>query len=65
MSLCNGAVTVIDSVKSFKLPEEAAGWFAYLNEEPKKKEDKSKTGKVKRRLTCSITMGKNMAYEYE
>lgn len=55
MNLSDGAVTVIDSVKSFKLPEEATGWIAYLIEEPKKKEkkeenseeEKSEKGKVK------------------
>ena len=50
MNLSDGVVTVIDSVKSFKLPEEAMGWVAYLKEEPKKKEkkeDKSEEGKVK------------------
>lgn len=40
MRLANGAVAVIDSVKSFKLPEEASGWVAYLKEEQKKKEKK-------------------------
>ena len=40
MNLTDSAVTVIDSVKNFKLPEEATGWVAYLKEEPKKKEKK-------------------------
>lgn len=55
MNLTGGKVTLIDSVKSFKLPEEASGWIAYLKEEPKKKEKKedkneevkSEEGKVK------------------
>ncbi len=40
MNLADGTVTVIDSVKSFKLPEEASGWVAYLKEDPKKKDKK-------------------------
>ncbi|MCI0493360.1 hypothetical protein L0Z72_00005, partial [candidate division KSB1 bacterium] len=40
MNLTDGAVALIDSVKSFKLPEEASGWLAYLKEEPKKKDKK-------------------------
>jgi dipeptidyl aminopeptidase/acylaminoacyl peptidase len=55
MNLADGSITTIDSVKSFKLPEEAVGWVAYLKEEPKKKEKKedkneemkSEEGKVK------------------
>jgi dipeptidyl aminopeptidase/acylaminoacyl peptidase len=39
IDLADGTVTVIDSVKNFKLPEEAAGWVAYLKEEPKKKKE--------------------------
>jgi len=40
MNLSDGAVVLVDSVKSFKIPEEASGWVAYLKEEPKKKEQK-------------------------
>ena len=40
MSLADGSVTVVDSVKSFKLPEESGGWLAYLKVAPKKKEKK-------------------------
>ena len=39
MNLADGAVVLIDSVKSFKLPEEASGWVAFLKEEPKKKKE--------------------------
>jgi len=48
MNLADGALTVIDSVKSFKLPEEAAGWVAYLKEEPKKKEKEEKSEEEKK-----------------
>jgi len=40
LNLKDGSVVVIDSVKSYSLPEEAAGWVAYLKEEPAKKEKK-------------------------
>lgn len=32
MDLADGSITVIDSVKSFSLPDEAGGWLAYLKE---------------------------------
>ena len=44
MNLADGAATVVDSVKSFQLPEETSGWIAYLKMEPAKK-DKNKDGK--------------------
>lgn len=40
MNLGDGAVVVVDSVKSFELPEEASGWVAYLKEAPAKKDKK-------------------------
>ena len=40
MNLADGAVAVIDSVKNFNLPEDEAGWLAYLKEASKKKENK-------------------------
>ncbi len=40
MNLGDGAVVVVDSVKSFELPAEASGWVAYLKEEPAKKDKK-------------------------
>lgn len=42
LSLSDGKVTVIEQVKSFKLPEEAGGWVAYLKEAPPKEEKKEK-----------------------
>jgi dipeptidyl aminopeptidase/acylaminoacyl peptidase len=42
MDLTDGSVSFAERVKSFKQPEEAAGWVAYLKEAPpkaKKKED--------------------------
>ncbi len=42
MDLTDGSVSLAERVKSFKQPEEAAGWVAYLKEappKPKKKED--------------------------
>lgn len=40
LSLVDGTVVVVDSVKSFELPEEASGWVAYIKEEPAKKDKK-------------------------
>jgi dipeptidyl aminopeptidase/acylaminoacyl peptidase len=45
MALSDGKVTVVESVKSFKLPEEAGGWVAYLKEAPPKEEKKEKEEK--------------------
>lgn len=46
MNLSEGSVNVVEHVKSFKLPEKAGGWVAYLKETPpkpkKKKEEKAK-----------------------
>ncbi|HZX10495.1 MAG TPA: hypothetical protein VFG01_06050 [Acidobacteriota bacterium] len=39
MNLSNGETEVLEEVKSFKLPEEAGGWAAYLKEAPEKKEE--------------------------
>jgi len=47
MNLSGGNVTVVDSVKSFAMPEEASGWLAYLKEAPKKKDDKKDQEKEK------------------
>ncbi len=42
MDLSDGTVKVIDRVKSFKAPEDAGGWIAYLKEEaPKPKDEKT------------------------
>lgn len=38
MSLLDGNTDVTERVKSFKLPEEAGGWVAYLKEAPEKQE---------------------------
>jgi len=40
MALSDGSVTVVERVKSFKLPEKAGGWVAYLKEAPPKEEKK-------------------------
>lgn len=40
MTLSDGSVTVVERVKSFKLPEKAGGWVAYLKEAPPKEEKK-------------------------
>ncbi len=40
MDLSTGGTEVIEEIKSFKLPEEAGGWVAYLKEPPEKKEEK-------------------------
>ncbi|MBC8179873.1 hypothetical protein H8E88_02005, partial [candidate division KSB1 bacterium] len=52
LNLTDGNVTVIDSVKSFAMPEEAGGLLAYLKEAPpdtnkKKEEGESEKGKEK------------------
>ncbi len=39
MNLSNGETEVMEEVKSFRLPEEAGGWAAYLKEAPEKKEE--------------------------
>jgi dipeptidyl aminopeptidase/acylaminoacyl peptidase len=39
MNLSNGETEVLEEIKSFKLPEEAGGWAAYLKEAPEKKEE--------------------------
>ncbi len=41
MDLSDGKVTVVERVKSFKMPEEAGGWVAYLKEEAPKPKDKA------------------------
>ena len=41
MDLSDGKVTVVERVKSFKMPEEAGGWVAYLKEEAPKSKDKA------------------------
>ena len=52
MALSDGEVTVVESVKSFKLPEKAGGWVAYLKEAPpeeeKKEEEKAKEEEKKK-----------------
>jgi dipeptidyl aminopeptidase/acylaminoacyl peptidase len=40
MNLSDGNVTVVERIKSFKLPEKAGGWVAYLKEAPPKEEKK-------------------------
>jgi hypothetical protein len=40
MTLSDGGVTVVESVKSFNQPEKAGGWVAYLKEAPPKEEEK-------------------------
>ncbi|MCK4758403.1 MAG: hypothetical protein KAT69_00060, partial [Candidatus Aminicenantes bacterium] len=40
MSLSDGSITVVERIKSFKLPEKAGGWVAYLKEAPPKEEKK-------------------------
>jgi len=42
MDLSDGTVKVIERVKSFKVPEEAGGWVAYLKEEAPKPKEKEK-----------------------
>ena len=42
MALSDGGVTVVESVKSFKQPEKAGGWVAYLKEAPPEEEEKEK-----------------------
>jgi dipeptidyl aminopeptidase/acylaminoacyl peptidase len=42
MDLSDGTVKVIERVKSFKVPEEAGGWIAYLKEEAPKPKEKAK-----------------------
>lgn len=51
MDLSTGKVTIIDSVKSFTMPEEAGGWLAYLKEKPESgdKETKDKEEKEKKK----------------
>jgi hypothetical protein len=41
LDLSDGTVKVIDRVKSFKMPEEAGGWIAYLKEEAPKSKEKA------------------------
>lgn len=64
MNLSDGAVVLVDSVKSFKLPEEASGWVAYLKEEPKKKE-KIKEEKVEEEEKKSAEEKKEVKGEEE
>lgn len=49
MNLADGKVTITERIKSFKMPQEAGGWLAYLKEAPpkpdKKKEEKGKEEK--------------------
>jgi len=45
MDLSNGKVTVVENVKSFKLPKKAGGWVAYLKESPPKVEKKEEKNK--------------------
>lgn len=40
MDLSTGQVEVFERVKTFKFPEEAGGWVAYLKEAPEKEEEK-------------------------
>ncbi|NOR15576.1 MAG: hypothetical protein GQ544_07730, partial [Candidatus Aminicenantes bacterium] len=47
LSLSDGKVLVVDEVKSFKLPEEAGGWVAYLKEEKKKDKEKKEEAEEK------------------
>jgi dienelactone hydrolase len=52
LNLADGKITKIDSVKSFRIPEEAGGFLAYLKEAPpdsnkKKKDDKEESEKKK------------------
>ena len=47
MDLSDGEVTEIERVKSFKLPEEAGGWAAYLKEEPPKPKEKAEEAEKK------------------
>jgi hypothetical protein len=46
MALSDGEVTVAEDVKSFKMPEKAGGWVAYLKEAPPE-EEKTKEEKAK------------------
>lgn len=41
MDLADGKVTVVENVKSFRVPEEAGGWVAYNKEAEGKPEEKS------------------------
>ncbi len=47
LALADGRATVIDSVKSFTLPEQASGWLAFLKETKKPKEQKGTTDEGK------------------
>ncbi|HSR69716.1 MAG TPA: prolyl oligopeptidase family serine peptidase [Acidobacteriota bacterium] len=42
LRLSDGQVETVEKVKSFKMPEEAGGWVAYLMEKEKKKKDEDK-----------------------
>ena len=48
LDLVSGEVIVIDSVKSFSLPEKNGGWLAYLKEAPKDTSKKKDTAKEKK-----------------
>jgi len=48
MALSDGSVTVVERVKSFKLPEKAGGWVAYLKEAPPKEEKKEEEKEKKK-----------------
>ena len=52
MNLSDGSVTVVDSVKSFAMPEEAGGWLAFL------KEALPDTGKMKKEKSEKEEEGK-------
>ncbi len=49
IQLAAGSVTLIDSVKSFAMPEKKGGWLAYLVEKASKKEKKEKDKKEEKK----------------
>ncbi len=54
LSLSDGRVTVVDSVKSFKLPEQASGWLAYLKDIGKAKTQSEATDESKEKSEQQI-----------
>jgi dipeptidyl aminopeptidase/acylaminoacyl peptidase len=48
MDLQDGQVVSADSVKSFKMPENAGGWLAYLKQKPKEDKKKDEEEKEKK-----------------
>jgi dipeptidyl aminopeptidase/acylaminoacyl peptidase len=47
LDLTTGAITRVERVKSFEMPEDAGGWLAYLLEKPEEKPDTTEAAEVK------------------